>query len=174
MRAADGASALGDRATLADAYYVRAAAEGDRGGPAREYLDRALAIFDELGLLQRQATVLNNMGVRAYYEGAWDEALELYHRSEEVVRRAGDVLTGGHATNNRAEILLDQGRLDEAAELFDVALRTYRAAKFPAGEALVMINLGRLARGGGAVRAKPTAIWTTRVRSSRRSARRAT
>ena len=54
MRAADGASALGDRATLADAYYVRAAAEGDRGGPAREYLDRALAIFDELGLLDRQ------------------------------------------------------------------------------------------------------------------------
>jgi class 3 adenylate cyclase/tetratricopeptide (TPR) repeat protein len=145
MRAADGASALGDRAALADAYYVRAAAEGDRGGPAREYLERALEIFDELGLLERQATVLNNMGVRAYYEGSWDEALELYHRSEEVVRRAGDVLTGGHATNNRAEILLDQGRLDEAAELFDVALRTYRAAKFPVGEALVMINLGRLA-----------------------------
>ena len=144
-RAAEGASALDDRASLADAYYVRAAAEGDRGGPAREFLDRALAIFDELGLLERQATVLNNMGVRAYYEGAWDDALELYHRSEEVVRRAGDVLTGGHATNNRAEILLDQGRLDEAAELFDVALRTYRAAKFPAGEALVMINLGRLA-----------------------------
>ena len=44
-----------------------------------------------------------------------------------------------------AEILLDQGRLAEAAELFDVALRTYRAAKFPVGEALVMINLGRLA-----------------------------
>ena len=88
---------------------------------------------------------LNNMGVRAYYEGSWDDALDLYHRSEEVVRRAGDVLTGGHATNNRAEILLDQGRLDEAAELFDVALRTYRAAKFPVGEALVMINLGRLA-----------------------------
>ena len=34
-RAADGATALDDRATLADAYYVRAAAEGDRGGPAR-------------------------------------------------------------------------------------------------------------------------------------------
>ena len=144
-RAAEGATALDDRATLADAYYIRAAAEGDRGGPAREFLDRALAIFEELGLLHRQATVLNNMGVRAYYEGAWDDALELYHRAEETVRRAGDVLTGGHATNNRAEILLDQGRLAEAAELFDVALRTYRAAKFPVGEALVMINLGRLA-----------------------------
>ena len=143
--AAEDAQRVGDREALANAYYVWAAAEGDRGGPARELLDRALPIFDELGLLHREALVLNNLGVRSYYEGAWDDALDLYLRSEEVVKRAGDVLTGGHATNNRAEILLDQGRLDEAAELFEVALRTYRAAKFPIGEALVTINLGRIA-----------------------------
>ena len=143
--AAAGATALGDREALANAYYIRAAAEGDRGGPAQEFLERALPIFEELGNLHRQASVLNNMGVRAYYEGRWDDSLELYLRAEDVVRRAGDVLTGGHATNNRAEILLDQGRLAEAAELFEGALRTYRAAKFPVGEALVLINLGRLA-----------------------------
>ena len=143
--AAAGAITLGDLEAQANAYYIRAAAEGDRGGPAREYLERALPIVEELGLLHRQATVLNNMGVRAYYEGSWDAALDLYRRSEETVRRAGDVLTGGHATNNRAEIMLDQGRLAEAAELFDTALRTYRAATFPIGEALVTINLGRLA-----------------------------
>jgi class 3 adenylate cyclase/tetratricopeptide (TPR) repeat protein len=144
-QAAEGATALGDRVALADALYVRAAAEGDRGGPARDFLERALPIFEELGLLHRQATVLNNMGVRAYYEGAWDESLERYHRAEDASRRAGDVLTGGHAVNNRAEILLDQGHLDDAAGLFDVALRTYRAARFPIGEALATINLGRLA-----------------------------
>jgi class 3 adenylate cyclase/tetratricopeptide (TPR) repeat protein len=147
--AADAALALGDRAALADAYYVRAAAEGDRGGPAQDFLDRAFAIFEELGLVHRQATVLNNMGVRAYYEGDWARAGELYLRSEEAMQRAGDVLTGGHAANNRAEILLDQGRLVEAAELFDGALRTYRAAKFPLGEALVTLNLGRLAGAEG-------------------------
>jgi class 3 adenylate cyclase/tetratricopeptide (TPR) repeat protein len=147
--AAEAALTLGDRAALADAYYVRAAAEGDRGGPAQDFLDRALAIFEELGLVHRQATVLNNMGVRAYYEGAWDGAFDLYLRSEAALQRAGDVLTGGHAANNRAEILLDQGRLAEAAELFDNALRTYRAAKFPLGEALVTINLGRLAAAEG-------------------------
>ena len=143
--AAEAAMAHDDREALANAYYIRAAAEGDRGGPAAEFLGLALPIFEELGLLHRQATVLNNMGVRAYYEGAWDESLELYRRSEETVRRAGDVLTGGHATNNRAEILLDQGHLVEAAELFEEARRVYRAAKFPIGEALVEINLGRLA-----------------------------
>ena len=88
------------------------------------------------------------------------------------MRRAGDVLTGGHATNNRAEILLDQGRLGEAAELFDSALRTYRAAKFPIGEALVTVNLGRLAAEEGrfADAHRPS---TTRPRSWRRSAPRA-
>jgi class 3 adenylate cyclase/tetratricopeptide (TPR) repeat protein len=143
--AAAAAAGLGDQAALADAYYIRAAAEGDRGGPAGEFLDLALPIFEELGLLNRQATVLNNMGVRAYYEGRWDDAVSLYLRSEEVVRRAGDVLTGGHATNNRAEILIDQGRLAEAAELFEHALRTYRAAKFPVGEAFATMCLGRIA-----------------------------
>ncbi len=148
-RAAEGAVAASDQSALGDAYYIRAAAEGDRGGPAREYLDRALPIFEELGLLQRQATVLNNMGVRSYYEGAWDEAAEHYRRAEEAALRAGDVLTGAHATNNRAEILLDQGHLAEAAQDFDSALRTYRAAKFTVGEALVGVNLGRLAAAEG-------------------------
>jgi tetratricopeptide (TPR) repeat protein len=143
--AAEAAVGAGDRASLGEAYYILHAAEGDRGEDAREYLSRALAIFEELGLLHRQATVLNNMGVRAYYDGAWDEALDLYLRAEDAVRRAGDVLTGGHAANNRAEILLDQGRLADASTLFDDALRIYRAAKFPVGEALVRINLGRLA-----------------------------
>jgi class 3 adenylate cyclase/tetratricopeptide (TPR) repeat protein len=143
--AAASAIALGDQASLADAYYIRAAAEGDRGGPASHFLDLALPIFEELGLLHRQATVLNNMGVRAYYEGRWDDAIALYRRSGEVVERAGDVLTGAHATNNRAEILLDQGRHAEAAELIDSALRTYRRAKFRIGEAFATVLLGRIA-----------------------------
>ncbi|HEU5362397.1 MAG TPA: adenylate/guanylate cyclase domain-containing protein [Gaiellaceae bacterium] len=143
--AAEAAIGLGDQAALADAYYIRAAAEGDRGGPAGEFLDLALTIFEELGLLHRQATVLNNMGVRAYYEGRWDDAFAFYLRSEEVVRRAGDVLTGAHATNNRAEILIDQGRLDEAAELVEHARRTYRAVKFPIGDAFATVYLGRIA-----------------------------
>jgi len=148
-RAAEGATSAADQSALADAYYIRAAAEGDRGGPAREYLDRALPIFEELGLLHRQATVLNNLGVRAYYEGGWDEAAEHYRRADEAALRAGDVLTGAHATNNRAEILLDQGHLAEAAKDFKSALRTYRAAKFTVGEGLVAVNLGRLAAAEG-------------------------
>jgi tetratricopeptide (TPR) repeat protein len=85
------------------------------------------------------------MGVRAYYEGRWDDAIALYLRSGEVVERAGDVLTGAHAAGNRAEILLDQGRHAEAVELIDGALRTYKRARFPIGEAFATKLLGRIA-----------------------------
>ena len=143
--AAAEATSLGNREALANAFYIRAAAEGDRGGPAGEFLDRALPIFEELGLLHRQATVLNNMGVRAFYEGRWDDAVSDYLRAAEVSRRAGDVLTGGHTTTNHGELLLHRGRLEEAEELLQDGLRTYRAATFPIGEALVLVYLGHLA-----------------------------
>ncbi|HEX3805825.1 MAG TPA: adenylate/guanylate cyclase domain-containing protein [Gaiellaceae bacterium] len=143
--AAEAARAIGDRAALADAFRISAAAEGDRGGPAWDFLNLALPIYQELGLVHRQANLLNNMGVRAYYEGRWDESVDYYLRAEDAMRASGDVLAGGATANNRAEILLDQGRLDEASELFETALRVYRSAKFPAGEGLVAINLGRIA-----------------------------
>jgi predicted ATPase/class 3 adenylate cyclase len=143
--AAEAAERLGDREAVANAFYVWAAAEGDRGGPARELLDRALPIFEELGLLHRQATVLNNMAVRAFYDGEWDRAIEFYSRSEEVARRAGDVLTTGHTATNHGELLLNRGQLEESHELLEQALRTYRAAKFPIGEAHVLGYLGQLA-----------------------------
>jgi class 3 adenylate cyclase/tetratricopeptide (TPR) repeat protein len=143
--AAEAAMALGDREALANAYYIRAAAEGDRGGPAAEFLGLALPIFEELGLVHRQATVLNNMAVRAFYDSEWEKAVEHYHRSEEVARRAGDVLTTGLSALNHGELRLHQGRLEEAADLLDRALRTFRAANFPIGENLSLVYLGHLA-----------------------------
>jgi tetratricopeptide (TPR) repeat protein len=46
---------------------------------------------------------------------------------------------------NQAEILCDQGRFDEAEELFRDILRVARAAGYRAIEGFVMANLGRLA-----------------------------
>jgi class 3 adenylate cyclase/tetratricopeptide (TPR) repeat protein len=143
--AAQAAMALDDREALADAYYIRAAAEGDRGGPAAEFLGLALPIFEELGLLHRQATVLNNMAVRAFYDSDWEKAVEYYERAEGVARRAGDVLTIGHTKINHGELRVHQGRLDEGQELLESCLRTYRAASFPIGENLSLVYLGHIA-----------------------------
>jgi tetratricopeptide (TPR) repeat protein len=137
--------ALDDREGLANAYWIRALAEGDRGGPAGEFLGLALPIFEELGLLQMQVKVLQNTAVRAFYDSEWEKAVEYYERTEAMARRAGDVLGMGIAALNRGELRLHQGHRDEAHERLEVALRTFRAARYPIGEALALVYLGHLA-----------------------------
>jgi len=51
--------------------------------------------------------------------------------------------------NNVAEVLSDQGRLEEAELLFRDMVRVSRAARFPIGAALGTSNLGRLAARDG-------------------------
>jgi class 3 adenylate cyclase/tetratricopeptide (TPR) repeat protein len=143
--AAAAAIALDDREALANAYWIRALAEGDRGGPAAEFLGLALPIFEELALLQMQVKVLQNTAVRAFYDSEWEKAVEYYRRTEEMARRAGDVLGSGIAALNHGELRLHQGRLEEAHELLEGALRTFRAAKYPIGQALTLVYLGHLA-----------------------------
>jgi tetratricopeptide (TPR) repeat protein len=137
--------AMDDREGLANAYWIRALAEGDRGGPAGEFLGLALPIFEELGLLQMQVKVLQNTAVRAFYDSDWEKAVEYYERTEAMAQRAGDVLGTGIAALNRGELRLHQGLLEEAHELLEVALRTFRAARYPIGEALALAYLGHLA-----------------------------
>lgn len=143
--AAAAAMSLGDREQLANAYWIRALAEGERGGPAREFLELALPIFEEFGLLQMQVKALNNMAILAFYVSEWETAVEYYGRAEAMAGRAGDVLGRGIAALNHGELRLHQGRLDEAQELLERALRTFRAAKYPIGEGLTLVYLGHLA-----------------------------
>ena len=141
-----GAEACGDRATLAHAYYLLDWAHTDLGNPeAHRFRDLALPIYEELGDHAGRGRVLNNLGVDAYYEGRWGEAIELYQASYEASDRAGDVVETATAEHNIAEIRIDQGRLDEAAELLEEALATWRVAGMPAGVATALSNLGRIA-----------------------------
>jgi class 3 adenylate cyclase/tetratricopeptide (TPR) repeat protein len=136
--------------TLAHAYYLLDAAHTDLG--SREgirYCELALPIYRELGDFRGEGIVLNNLGVHAYYEGRWDEALEFYGRSREARQRGGDVTGAAVQTNNEAEILSDQGHLERADELFRDALRACRAAGYAFGVAVLTSNLGRLAARAG-------------------------
>jgi class 3 adenylate cyclase/tetratricopeptide (TPR) repeat protein len=146
LRAARDAERLGDRITLAHVYYLLDWSMTDMGHPdAERYRGLALPIYQELGDLVGEATVLNNLGIDAYYEGRWDESLALYERSREVCRRAGHVMMDVTALNNIGEILSDQGRLSEAREVFDEAAGICRSLRFPVGQALALSNLGRVA-----------------------------
>ena len=149
-RAAGAAREAGHRPTQAHAYYLLDGALTDLGSPESAlYRSLALPIYEETGDLLGQADVLNNLGINAYYEGRWHEALALYERSRAARLQAGDVMGAATAANNIAEILSDQGRVEEAASLLRDALRVFRGVGYPLGEALVESNLGRAAARAG-------------------------
>jgi len=144
------AVAAGDKPRLAHAYYLLSHActlignaDGDR------FRGLALPIYEELDDWVGQANVLNNLGVAAYFEGQWDDALAYYQRSREARERAGDVVGAATAANNIGEILLDRGKLDEASALFREALGVWRGARYAVGIALAQNNLGRAAARAG-------------------------
>jgi len=109
----------------------------------------ALEISEELGDFNQVGGILNNLGVRAQQQGQWNEALAYYGRAQAAWERAGTVWAASFAKGNVAEILSDQGRLDEAEPLLRDALRVARASGSGARVADVSAYLGRLlARGG--------------------------
>jgi tetratricopeptide (TPR) repeat protein len=95
--------------------------------------------------------VLNNLGVDAYQEGRWEEAVALYQDSLAANERVGDVIQVAIIQNNIAEIRCDQGRLDEAESLLTEALGTWRAAGYAVGIGVALGNLGRVATRRGSV-----------------------
>jgi tetratricopeptide (TPR) repeat protein len=142
----DQANALGDLRTLAHAYYLSHVIHTLRGSPDRHaFRGLALPIYEEIGDLVGQATVLNNLGIEAYYEGRWDEARDLYERSRALRERIGDVINVATTTNNVGEIDSDQGRYAEAEARFREALRIADAAGQRFIGAMVRGNLGRVA-----------------------------
>ncbi len=138
------AQASGDRATEARALFLLDAILTDLGDPAvAEVRDRALPIFEELGDLVGQADTLNNLGINAYWEGRWTDALDLYERARTLRERAGDLLGAATQANNAGEVLSDQGRLVEAEVVFEDVVRTCRSSGYRLLELAAAANLGR-------------------------------
>src|SRR5205814_1944558 len=144
------ANRIGDLRNLAHAYYLSHVILTLRGSPERHaFRGLALPIYEEIGDLAGQASVLNNLGIEAYYEGRWDEARDLYERSRRLRERIGDVINVATTTNNVGEIESDQGRYAEAEQRFGEALRIADAAGQRFIAAVVRSNLGRVAARAG-------------------------
>ena len=119
-----------------------------RRGPARRRRrtrSGALAIYERLGDLDRQAAVLNNLGGFAYHDGRWHDAVALYQRAAEASERAGDTANAAFGACNIGEVLSDQGRLDEARHQLRRALRIWRGSEYDWGTAFATTLLGRAA-----------------------------
>ena len=139
------AEAGGDRDALAHAYMLLESAFVNLGQWEKAiYSGEALSLYEELGDLWGQGILLNNLGARAYFEGRWDEAVELYDRARQALEKIGDAVNAALGTVNAGEILSDQGRLDEAEQFFRKAHRVWKAAGDPSSVAYALSNLGRL------------------------------
>ena len=145
-RVVEEAAEVHDLPALAHAYYLMHLAYISNRSPERAALrGLALPIYEELGDLLGQANALNNLGVDAYYEGRWQEALDYYDRSKELRERIGDVVGAATITNNIAEIKSDQGYFTTARELFEEALDVFETAGHRMLATLALSNLGRTA-----------------------------
>jgi tetratricopeptide (TPR) repeat protein len=122
---------------------------GGKLDAAASHLVRALSLYESVGDLSGQASVLNMMGASAYWRGEWVDALGLYERARDLVGRTGNAVMQAFCTNNIGEILCDQGRLDEADALFRQAVRVWQAAGHRSRVAYAKTNLARVALRAG-------------------------
>ena len=149
-KAIDEARISGAREPLAHAFFVLDFAFASLGRfDEAVHSTLALEIYEELGDLDRQALILNNLGGFAFEQGRWDEASARWERAQELWEQAGDRSRAAWAVQNRGELLCDQGHLEEAELLLREALRVTRASRSESGVASVATTYGLLAARAG-------------------------
>lgn len=99
---------------------------------------------EELEDLHSQAGALNNLGLLAYYEGNWNDAADFYARSSEAFHKSGNDIAAAYGEVNMAEILSEQGHLDEADASFTEFLPVFKSAGDLKLVAFVLNHQGRI------------------------------
>jgi class 3 adenylate cyclase/tetratricopeptide (TPR) repeat protein len=140
------AEAVGELGALTHAYCALDWALLESGRPEEAiYSRRALELCEQLGDPEHEAAVLNSLGLFAYFDGRWDEAVALYERAGECSDRADRPADRALSDCNVGEILSDQGRLDEAEGHLQRARRVWNATGERQAVAFVDVLLTRLA-----------------------------
>lgn len=140
-KAIDLAHGSDEAEALARAYLVFDIANAflDSGPP--QYTQEAVGIYQELGMLERSAQAMSNLGAHAFLRGDWDEAVEWYEKSVKDSARAGDVVATAVMRINIAEVLIGQRHLDKAGQLLEEAGRVLQASN--AKQWLILFELQR-------------------------------
>ncbi len=117
----------GDESTVAHSYNALHLALGSTDErEERPYGQLALSAYQSLGDLRGQALCLNNLAIDAYRAGRWTEAVGMFDRAAASFKRIGDDANRGNAAYNRGDVLVAQGRYEEALPVLRDALRLAR------------------------------------------------
>jgi class 3 adenylate cyclase/tetratricopeptide (TPR) repeat protein len=140
------AESVGELRALAHASYSLdwALVESGRRQEA-DHSWRALEIYERLGDPEHEFDVLNNLGMFAYFDGLWDDAIALYRRAGACGERGGRPADAARVDCNVGEILSDQGHLDEAGIHLERVRRVWNATGERQAVAFADVLLGRLA-----------------------------
>jgi class 3 adenylate cyclase/tetratricopeptide (TPR) repeat protein len=162
------AESVGELSALAHALYSLDWALVESGHPEQAtHSWRALEIYEQLGDVEHEFDVLNNLGMFAYFKGCWDDAIELYRRAGQCSERAGRPADAARVDCNVGEILSDQGHLDEAEVHLKRVRRVWSATGERQAVAFADALLGRLEVRRGDAR-KGVAILESAVAQLRR------
>ncbi len=150
IQAASQARVTGDTETLASALVHIDLAEiqlgtADVGANTRE----ALELFVAMGDLGKESVALSNLGGYAFLAGRWEESVDWFTSSRQIDVKIGRLFAAAETDAARAEILIHQGRIDEAGEILPDAVRVLRASGVEFSSAYAEMQQARilLARG---------------------------
>ncbi len=95
--------------------------------------------------LDEQVDLLDQRALEAYRARRWTEAVALYARSRRSRIGEGRITAAALLANSAAQILANQGRLDEAETLLREALAQLQHADYELGAAMLQSSIGMVA-----------------------------
>ena len=128
-RAAAGARATNDPERLVLALVFLDTVEIYMGVPGlgARHLEALQICIDE-DLRPLEEVVRGNLGTLSYFAGRWTEAAQWYRTAREVAMEVGKDFGAAETGVNLAELLINQGHVDDAELLLTDALRVLRAS----------------------------------------------
>lgn len=136
-----------DKAARADALINlgNALHRQSRCDEARQQLEEAAGLRDELGDERGLATALMGVAAASRDLGQYDVALAENERARAIFERLDDIRFQAVTTTNMAVTYAMRSQLEDAEPLFGQALKLYQAAGDRSGEGIALHNLGFLA-----------------------------
>jgi class 3 adenylate cyclase/tetratricopeptide (TPR) repeat protein len=149
-RAVREAELAGDRFVAARSAGVSAVLGALAGQAWNEAAVReSLQLYEQIGDQRGKARASNTFGMCAYFAGHWDTAVQFYAEAEHASRQIGRDHDAAAVAANRAEILVQQGRIDEAVPVLAAAIRVLLAANATSFLGFAMTVSGRAALAQG-------------------------